>query len=339
MGRAGCTALALAAAIAVLAVTTLVLGGGSSDHPAATAAPAAPAVPLERAVLGDRAARAAAISPDGGSCVTLDRGGTARLWSCADGTRLGRRGGLARGTARPAVAFTRDGIGVLATGGAMGRELDSTDLSLVARVRGRGEALAPVISPSAERAFRPLSRHVTEIVDTESGSQVAAVRHIPDVAGAQVVFSRDDGSVAVILRPRSWVNVFNAASGALRQSFSLEAGRADVDLSADGTRVLIANGPTVRIMEVITGVELERFTAPAAISSAAFGADERFVVAGDVDGGVRVWDATTGAVVAEYAGAPAPVRDAALAADGRLLVSGSRGSPIVLECPACAPAA
>ena len=309
--------------------------GGS--EPAPTAA-APPAVPRERAVLAARAT-AAAISPDGRRCVTLDRGGTASLWSCGDGKRLRRRAGLAPGTADPAVAFTRDGIGVLATGGAIARELDPTDLRNIARVRGRSEALAPVISPSAERAFRPRSRHVAEIVDTRSGSQVAAVHHVPDLARARVVFSRDDSSFAVILRPRSWVNVFNAASGELINFFGLEAGRADVDLSSDGARVLIANGPTVRIMDVITGVELQRFTAPDAISTAAFGADERLVVAGDVSGRVRVWDTTSGAEVAEYAGHPGPVSGAALAADGRLLVTGPSGAPVVLECPACAPAA
>jgi WD40 repeat protein len=271
--------------------------------------------------------------------VTLDRGGTASLWSCADGKRLGRRAGLASGTAGPAVAFTRDGLGVLAAGGDVARELDPTDLRGIARVGGRSEALAPVISPSADRAFRPRSRHVADILDTKSGSPVAALRHIPDLAGARVVFSRDDSSIAVILRPRSWATVFNATSGEPLNSFSLDAGRADVDLSADGSRVLIANGPTVRIMDVIIGVELERFTAQDAISTAAFGADERLVVAGDVDGRVRVWDTASGAEVAEYAGHPGPVSGAALAANGRLLVTAPNRAPIVLECPACAPAA
>jgi WD40 repeat protein len=334
VARLGRTALLLAAAAAAVAVAAIYALGGSEPTPTAAAPPA---VPRERAVLAARAS-AAAISPDGRRCVTLDRGGTASLWSCADGTRLGRRAGLAP-AAGPAVAFTRDGIGVLATGGAVARELDPTDLRNIAQVRGRSEALAPVISPSADRAFRPRSRHVAEIVDTKTGSEVAAVHHVPDLARARVVFSRDDSSFAVILRPRSWVNVFNAASGELINFFGLEAGRADVDLSSDGARVLIANGPTVRIMDVITGVELQRFTAPDATSTAAFGADERLVVAGDVDGRVRVWDTASGAEVAEYAGHPGPVADAALAADGRLLVTGPSRAPVVLECPACAPAA
>jgi WD40 repeat protein len=336
VARPGRTVLLLAGAAALLAAAAvlLTLGRSSRESTAATR----PAVPRERAVLAARAG-AAAISPDGRRCVTLDRGGTASLWSCADGKRLVRRAGLAPGTPRPVVAFTRDGIGVLATGGAIARELDPTDLRDIARVRGRSKALAPVISPSADRAFRPSSRHVAEIIDTKSGAEVAAVHHVPDLARARVVFSRDDSSFAVILRPRSWVNVFNAASGELINFFSLEAGRADVDLSADGTRVLIANGPTVRIMDVITGVELERFTAPDAISTAAFGADERLVVAGDVDGRVRVWDTASGAEVAEYAGHPGPVSGAALAADGRLLVTTPGRAPVVLECPACAPAA
>ncbi len=335
MTRPGRTALLLAGAAALVAAAVVLLALGRSSHESTAAT--RPAVPRERAVLAARAG-AAAISPDGRRCVTLDRGGTASLWSCGDGKRLGHRAGLAP-TATPAVAFTRDGIGVLATGGAIARELDPTDLRDIARVRGRSEALAPVISPSADRAFRPRSRHVAEILDTKTGSEVAAVHHVPDLARARVVFSRDDSSFAVILRPRSWVNVFNAASGELINFFGLEAGRADVDLSADGARVLIANGPTVRIMDVITGVELERFTAPEAISTAAFGADERLVVAGDVDGRVRVWDTASGAEVAEYAGHRGPVSDAALAANGRLLVSAPNRAPVVLECPACAPAA
>ena len=313
-----------------------ILVASRSDRSASTAAQ--PAVPRERAVLDVRAG-AVAISPDGRRCVTLDRAGTTSLWSCADGERLLRRRGVAAGASTAAVAFTRDGLGILAASGGKAKVLDPGDLRTVTSLRGPTRALAPVISPSGLRAFRPRSTHVAHIVDTGGGRRVVALRHIPDLARARVVFSRDDRSVAMVIRPRSWVTVFDATTGEPRNSFNLDAADASFDLSADGARVLIATGTTLRIMEVNTGVELERITAHGAVSSAAFGADERLIVAGEADGGVEVWDTADGAEVAEYAGGSGAVSAAALAADGRLLVSGSRGSPVVLECPACAPAA
>ena len=116
------------------------------------------------------------------------------------------------------------------------------------------------------------------------------------------MFSRDDSSFAVILRPRSWVNVFNAASGELINFFGLEAGRADVDLSADGARVLIANGPTVRIMDVITGVELERFTAPDAIRPRRSGRTSAWWSPATSMDACGCGTRRAGAEVAEYAG-------------------------------------
>ena len=321
----------LLAVAAVAAVAAAILAFGRSDPSVPEPAPAV--APRERALLDVRAV-AAAISPDGRRCVTVDAAGRVSLWSCNDGKRLRRRSAAAR-SGRASISFTRDGLGILAGGGAAARVLDPGDLAQVTRLRGAGRGLAPVISPSAALAFRPRSAHLAEIVETGSGRRIAALPHIPDLIRARVTFSGDDRAVAVITRPRSWVTVFDSSAGASLNSFSLEAADASVALSADGGRLLIADGTAVRIMEVITGVERRRFNAPTRVTTVAFGVDERLVVTGDAAGVVRVWHAATGAPIAEYATGSGRVEAAALAADGRLLVTRSSGSPVVLDCPPC----
>jgi WD40 repeat protein len=130
--------------------------------------------------------------------------------------------------------------------------------------------------------------------------------------------------------------VFDATNGVPVNSFALEDTGAHVDLSADGKRLLIADGTSVRIVDVLTGIERERFAPPGPVSTGSFGVNERFAVTGGADGTVGVWDTTTGTQVAEYADVRGPVESATLAADGRLLVAGRGGAPVVLDCGVCA---
>jgi WD40 repeat protein len=234
------------------------------------------------------------------------------------------------------VSYTRDGLAILATAGPAAQVLDPRGLRVVDHLSGPNSDLVPAISPSGARALRPLSRHRAAIVDTARGRRVAVLPHIPDLGRATVVFSADDRAVAVITRPRSWATVFDATNGEPVNSFALEDTGAHVDLSADGTRLLIADGTSVRIVDVLTGIERERFAPLGPVSTGSFGVNERFVVTGGADGTVGVWDTATGAQVAEYANARGPVESATLAADGRLLVAGPGGSPVVLDCAVCA---
>ena len=324
--------VALVAAVTVIAAALAIVAlVPSGDDPSSARAPVAP----HRGAVLDVRATAAAISPDGRRCVTLDRAGGTSLWSCADGKRLRARPGPAGGT-RASVSYTRDGVAILTSTGAGATVLDPRDLAVVRRLRGPSRELVPAISPSGVHALRPLSLHTAAIVDTAGGRRIAALRHIPDLGRATVDFSGDDRAVAVITRPRSWATVFDATDGEPLHSFALEHTSADVDLSADGKRLLIADGTRVQIVDVLTGVERESFSPPGPVSTGSFGVNERFVVTGGADGAVSVWDAETGSQVAEYAGGPGAVASATLAADGRLLVAGRRASPVVLDCAACA---
>ena len=327
----------LAALAAVgLAIAAIV---HSEPAPKTAAQPPPVATPRLTAALGSRAG-AAAISPDGRRCATLDREGITSLWSCADGKRLARSGRQPEShdsaAAGERVAFTRDGLAILATSGAETTVLTPTDLTAVERLRGPGPELAPTVSPSGSRAFRPLTRHSAEVVETPGERRIAEIGRIPHLAQAAVVFSRDDRALAIITRPRAWATVLDSSTGDSLNSFSLESRSAKVDLSAGGDRVLIGDRRSVRIMDVITGVERDRFDLPSSVSAAAYGVDERFVVAGSADGMVRVWDTATGAEIAAFDGGPGPVSGVSLAADGRLLVTAPNGPPIVLDCRACA---
>ena len=314
--------VALVAAVTVIAATLAIVAlVPSGDDPSSARAPVAP----HRGAVLDVRATAAAISPDGRRCVTLDRAGGTSLWSCADGERLRERPGPAGGT-RASVAYTRDGVAILDL---VGGRRDGCSIPVTSRscgaCGGRADELVPAISPSGVHALRPLSPHTAAIVDTR---RRPADRRAPPHPGPR---ARDGGLLR--RRPRGGRDHQAAVLGhRLRRdhgeplnSFALEDTSAHVDLSADGKRLLIADGTTVRIVDVLTGIERERFSPPGR------GLD-RFVRRQRAlrrhrrrrRDGLRVGP-DDGPEVAEYAGGPGAVASATLAADGRLLVAGRGG--------------
>ncbi len=155
----------------------------------------------------------------------------------------------------------------------------------------------------------------------------------------QVVFSEDDRRLVASSRQDPLVRVWDIVSGEpLATIGPFDHPVEDVDLSADGSRVLTA-GRSIEFWDAVSGERVGGFTTDQHfVFTAAFAADERFVVTGGADGNVRVWEASTGRPVAADVVDPEFVGDASMSADGQLLATGLRGSALLFDCAACHPA-
>jgi WD40 repeat protein len=88
----------------------------------------------------------------------------------------------------------------------------------------------------------------------------------------------------------------------------------------------------LRVSETATGKELRQFVAPARwlFQSGALSRDGRFVLVGDMKGGVTLGEMLTGKEIRSFAGHNRPVHGVAFAPDGRTVVSGSEDTTALL---------
>ena len=64
------------------------------------------------------------------------------------------------------------------------------------------------------------------------------------------------------------------------------------DLSGDGSLVVTATGTEAQLWNASTGERVGAVPAESLVVTAAFGADERFLVTGEIEGNIRVWEAS-----------------------------------------------
>ncbi len=304
-------------------------------------------------MLGEREAAAGAISEDGGRCLTADLEGTAAVWSCASGEKLWSRHLLAPNDVRTLdvdsldVDFSADGAQVVASTGLRTTVIDPQSGQKLSRLRGSpGLGVSPTISPSGLLALRALADDRAEVIGLPEENQI---RTLPvDLSfGRQVVFSDNDRRVVTSFRQDPVVQVWGLPSDRVVPIKRPEGPTEDVDLSADGSILLTAGGSsnstsTLERWDAASGERIGAFTTPGYVFTAAFAADERFVVTGGVvtaesDGTARVWETSTGRPVAAYPVVGEPPPEASLSADGRLLAVGLHGAALVFDCPACHP--
>ncbi len=82
-----------------------------------------------------------------------------------------------------------------------------------------------------------------------------------------------------------------------------------VDFSPDGTRVASVSYPDALIWDASNGRELVRFRSyPSNFRCVAFSGDGTKVVTGDQDGGVKVWNAASGALLATFTDTELPLK-------------------------------
>ena len=92
----------------------------------------------------------------------------------------------------------------------------------------------------------------------------------------------------------------------------------------DGKHIAVAAQRCIRIVDFLTGKEVRRFGGRDVVGqSAVFSPDGKYLVAGLDNGGIRFWNAATGAVLHDVPAHAATVSSLAFADEGKTLVSGS----------------
>jgi WD40 repeat protein len=184
----------------------------------------------------------------------------------------------------------------------------------------RFDAMTAVLVDSAgieqtwDRATRartgPPSEHVTDAVPV----------------GERILLARELGAVSAVDR-----------DGTVRWTASGDGGELAAVRGIAGSaagNVAIGFGPTTRLWNLDDGATRATLASPAPIATAVFDRAGSRVATGDITGGVRVWDARSGAALATCTGHGARVRSAQFSSDGALLVSGGEDGTVLVCDPA-----
>jgi hypothetical protein len=104
-----------------------------------------------------------------------------------------------------------------------------------------------------------------------------------------------------------------------------------VAFSPDGDTALVSDDSLVRLVEVESGKEIASTApSPGQVKCAAFSPCGRFVVSGESNGTIQVWDAKSGRQTRRFAGHRAAVRTVQFLPDGRHIISGSEDKTLRL---------
>ena len=238
-----------------------------------------------------------------------------------------------------ALAFSPDG-GRIASGGAenilklwdartgaVARELDL-------RATGGAGILDVAFSPDGRRIVtgsgpRPGDTNDTPTVrvwDTLTGTEALKLGGAPSGYGRSVAFSPDGRRIAASCDDGrnpdlSRVLLWDARTGA--QVRTMRGFHSFVAFSPDGARIASLKGHVIQIWDAISGEEKLTVSGRGSgnLCAAAFSPDGSVIVSGDLDGSLRVWNASTGGLNLTLAGHAFEVSALAFSPDGKRIVS------------------
>ncbi len=298
--------------------------------------------PLGLRLLGSEVA-AGAISDDGESCLTADFEGTVTMWSCANGEKLWTRRLRAPRANSRITSIDADFAGgdeqVIVSTVLTTAVLDAGDGDTLLQLEGsRKLGSSPTVAPSGSVALRAVSMRRAEVIGLPGEERITTLPVDLPFGGGRVSWADDDQRVAIAAYQDPLVRVADLSpTGRTTTIDQFEAPVFDIELNADGSILLTASGDAVERWDAATNQRVGKLTSVDLVFSAAFAADERFLVTGEADESARVWETASGRPVAAFPAGSVPA-EASLSAGGRLLAVGYRGSALVVDCLACRPA-
>jgi WD40 repeat protein len=222
------------------------------------------------------------------------------------------------------------------------------DGKLLRRLEGSDAATSLAFSPDGKLLAGPMPDGRICIWDTTTGKQTQHFTPPLDEAGQNgppvvlaIRFSangkRLTASTGLHHEASDFLN-WELATGNLRPPIKAERRRAythprddfeekltfSLAPAPDGKHIAVASLRSIRILDFLTGKEVRRFGGRDVVGqSAAFSPDGKYLVAGLDNGGIRFWNAATGAVLHDVPAHAATITSLAFADEGKTLVSGS----------------
>jgi WD40 repeat protein len=208
----------------------------------------------------------------------------------------------------------------------------------IADLQGHTDALSGIwFSPDGSRALTASSDHTAVPWRLPGGVRDQTFRH--DAAVVAAAFSPDGARVATA-DDFGIARVWEVSSGQLLTDLrGHEDGISDVHFAPGGGRLLTAShdgmarvwGEDGAILTVLRRHSQHMYRA-------VWSPDDRFIATGSQDRFVRLWEASTGRLVAEFGDHDNAVYDIAFSPDGAYLMSGSEdGTAHIYACEVCAP--
>jgi WD40 repeat protein/DNA-binding SARP family transcriptional activator len=175
-------------------------------------------------------------------------------------------------------------------------------------------------SPDGKQIVSAGADATARIWDAGTGSQLQQLNgHAGEIRTAEW---SPDGAYIITAGQDKTIRIWDARSGEGLKHFTTEAAAASALWSPDGSRLLVAAGGTVRILDAQTGETILQKQAPTGnFSFAAWSpSGDRFAAADDINT-LWIWNALSGAQLSPLDANHGPVRSVQWSHDGRYLVS------------------
>lgn len=193
----------------------------------------------------------------------------------------------------------------------------ATGRQIVVLTAPNGKTSAAAFGPDPTRLVTADTDGQLHLWDAVTGALRSTITASPDQPINAVRFSAD-GELLVAGGEDRVARIWNAGTGAPRSRFISQAAIKDVQINADGSRLMILSGDgTMSLRDTRT----ESIVASMPAVAASFSPDGRRLATSTADGTVSLFTADAGKLIADAADPRAGARQISFSSDGRLLAA------------------